>query len=429
MRRTLIHLAVVMIASSGMAASQSLPDPRSPALPSSTAPDPYRLPNPITSASSPLNAPDPNVARSLAEKVISGLDGLSDTIHKNTQTIRQLKGRIAALSNDRARLEADRAKILDELKKGFYCSTCGRAKSEFASEAEFWAHIREGASEGRRAVPASSEQVKNKSAEFDRKLNAIQDEQLKCQSSIREKNSENKLAYDQLKEGIALWQAATSFEKTAISVVDELNKQKFQDDLSNAKNEISRLDRDIARWAKSGNPDEVQRLRDERAMWQQVHARLTEEAAARIDYYWQNIREAEAKQQTEFENISRYIQRTDDFLYSARLAGDFLPTLNVSVARVGISTNRDQLGIRFNFGRLAASGLDVSNGAASQEVQAFLDLFGTLRLAAGWRTTYGVSGVESAPTTYVGPRPKSSTPLKIDKRVIDEKPGSKLPIP
>ena len=190
MRRTLIHLAVVMIASSGMAASQSLPDPRSPALPSSTAPDPYRLPNPITSASSPLNAPDPNVARSLAEKVISGLDGLSDTIHKNTQTIRQLKGRIAALSNDRARLEADRAKILDELKKGFYCSTCGRAKSEFASEAEFWAHIREGASEGRRAVPASSEQVKNKSAEFDRKLNAIQDEQLKCQSSIREKNSE-----------------------------------------------------------------------------------------------------------------------------------------------------------------------------------------------------------------------------------------------
>lgn len=418
---------------SGVALCQRLPDPSTPLAPATTSPDPYGLPKPNLvniSNSEILDTPDPSVARSLAERILTGLDGISGTVQKNMSAISKLNAKITALAGNRAKLERDRARILDELKKGFYCSTCNRAKSEFGSEAEFWQHISEGSKEGRRAVPASNEQIQTKMNEFGRKIQAIQDEQILCQTAVREKNSENQIGYDQIQQGLNLWQVATSFEKDAIYAQDEAYKKKLRDDAANAQNELSRLEREISVLRKMGKEDEARMLQDEKQTWNEMLRHVTDESNNRINYYWQNIRDAEAKQQAEFSSIQQYIGRTNDFVYSQRSALNFIPTLNVSVGSVAAYTSSEQLGLRFNFGSMAIGGLEVTQENSNQEVQAFMELFGKLRFGAGWRTTYGMSGVQSGPTIYAGPSSKPrGNKLKVDKAILEEKPRSRLPVP
>lgn len=82
----------------------------------------------------------------------------------------ELLGERRELWSEKYDLERAKEKALEELRQGRLCSDCGRAMSEFDSEAVFWAHIRSTA--GRYAKPASQAQLDKKEAEFDAKIAA-----------------------------------------------------------------------------------------------------------------------------------------------------------------------------------------------------------------------------------------------------------------
>jgi hypothetical protein len=109
---------------------------------------------------------------------------------------------------------------------------------------------------------------------------------------------------------------------------------------------------------------------------------------------------------------------------------NFMPELSVSTTLVDVYTSPQLLGINYRFGRLVKVGYEYEAQSASQESRSFLELFGMIRLTAGWRTIYTPEGrVISQPFYSAGSPPKKPKALKIRPIKIEEKPRTRLPIP
>ena len=87
----------------------------------------------------------------------------------------QLKPRMKAIEEAETETVAlinEKAKVIDELKKGWFCSVCGNSKTEIESHGEtFEGHLRD--VNGKR-VPAPPEKIAEKEREYDQKISNAQ---------------------------------------------------------------------------------------------------------------------------------------------------------------------------------------------------------------------------------------------------------------
>jgi hypothetical protein len=184
-----------------------------------------------------------------------------------------LRRNIAQDKRRKAQIKQERAAVLRDYKTGYFCSTCGLAKSEFASDAIFWQHIAEDASEGRHAVPATAQQTAAKEAEYKSKLAAVDLRIQQAQRSIADHELENRDGLDQLREGVGLWQAATEMEQLLLRVAEDAAGTRDKKDLADAQREIARLTTKRKSAFGAGDRDTIASIDDALSVWQQVESR------------------------------------------------------------------------------------------------------------------------------------------------------------
>lgn len=116
---------------------------------------------------------------------LSSIESKANSIEENRKKIKDLESKIQASYQDETAklnkikkqlsdLRTEKSNALYELRNGFYCSKCNTPKSEFESRGEsFTAHLN---SVSGRAVPASQEVIQKKMDEYDRKIEAKEEE-------------------------------------------------------------------------------------------------------------------------------------------------------------------------------------------------------------------------------------------------------------
>jgi len=336
--------------------------------------------------------PPASVARAMAQLALSGITAIAGQIQSNNRIIENLRTSLSDAEARKAQLERERPVVLADYRKGYFCSTCGRAKSEFSSEAAFWQHIAEGASDGRHAVPASAEQIAAKEADYRTKIAALDQQIQQARSQLAQKDRENRDGLDQLKEGTALWQTATEMEPQLLAVSEDAAQARDRKDLGDAQREIARLKGQ--RQSAAGSKEALVRIDDALAVWQQVESRTSDQSKLRYEAF---LRESTAAKETairEYAAISGQLANADPSLPS-------LPNLlsaSLPIGPLSVNSDGSTLGAKFRFGRIVSSGINASApDAATTEVRAFLDLAGRLRLTTGWQTRYTPDGVQNGP--------------------------------
>jgi hypothetical protein len=430
---------LLFVGQTGLA--QSLPDPDMKIRQQVKPPDPYRapgLPDPTQGATISLrqpgtsvDLPDPGVARAMAERVVSGVDGLTDTVQKNHSMIRQLSSRISHCNAQIHQLTQEMKEVLEDYRQGFFCNECGRSKREFGSDHAFYAHIAENAANGRRAIPASPEKIAAKEQEYLNKIAAFERERQSASRAISEKRAENQEAWPQIQEGLNLWRAATAFEENLIYAREEAVKRQEAAAIKQAEQNIAKVEAERRQLLSQGPQDKatIDRLNAERSLWESVKRQAQEDAARRVSYYWHDMKTASENRTREYTRLSGALQRTNEYGNAIRSQLNFLPSFTLPLDKVSVSFSPEFLGAKFKFGSLVSSGIRAgSPDATSTEVTTFLELFGRVKATVGWQTSYTPDGVMSGPTFGVSINPPNDKP-KVGVPKIEEKPRKELPRP
>lgn len=425
--------------------AQSLPKPDE-RLPSQVkSPDPFRvpgLPDPSQVSINPnakANLPSPDAARSMANRALSGINSLTDTVQKNLAMIRQFNQKIGELGAQIDALRKELVEVLEDLRHGHFCSTCGRAKREFGSDRAFWNHIAEGASSGRHAVPASAEQLAAKEKEYKDKIAGLERERSRLTAARNQKQWENQQAWDQIQQGIYLWQAAITLEESLLIAREEESKRQDAAAIKEAEQNLARVESERRRLLNQGplSKETLDQLEAGRSLWQQVKSRAEEDATRRVSYFWADYKQGRETRIREYTQMTEYVRRTDEYANTLRGLAGQIPGFNISLnqltkdpilSRFSFSYSPEQLGVRFKFGSLVSSGLTAGEtDATTTEVKTFLELFGKVQISAGWRNTtnpYDFSG----PTADINILPPKDKPKLTDSK-LEEKPKKELPKP
>ncbi len=152
---------------------------------------------------------------------------ITDLETKVTDSYAEESARLLQLKKQLPELLAEKAVVLDELRSGMFCSDCNRGKTQVERETgNFYAHIREGASSGRKIIAASPELIQQKTGEYDKKIAAKEEEIRKFtyeENEFSKKRDQWKKQVEDLKaQSIKLCEEITALSSTyKTQVVDE----------------------------------------------------------------------------------------------------------------------------------------------------------------------------------------------------------------
>jgi len=371
--------------------------------------------------------PQPSYARAMAERVVAGLDTLAGNISRNSDELARLRQRLADAQGRKAHIESDRDHVLEDYKHGYFCSTCGRAMSEFPSQSAFWAHIADGASEGRHAVPATAQQTARKEAEFAAKLAEVQREIRSLNADIQAKELENRDGLDQMREGMALWKFACEMEPELLRASLAAAQSKDERDLSAARQQIAQLEARRKAAVGSSDRDALARVDEAIATWRQVAQRIEDASAVRYSEFLRDSTRAAETANKEYAAISGIVARTYGTPYLPNL-----PNMSLTLGKVTVFAGGTTAGAKFRFGSILQVGISTgAPDAATAETRQFIEIMGRLKLSGGYQTRYTPDGPRdgivfdldlSPPKGEAAPKP---APDKIEKR---DRPGP-LPPP
>lgn len=412
------------------ALAQGLPDPfaggRAQAADSFRAP---ALPGPAVAVSPGSGGlPSPSYARSMAERVRSGVDGLTDTVQKNQAMIRRLDGTIRDCDTRIPQLQREKERVLDEYRRGAFCGGCGQTRSQLEAKGEPFPHPNQ------EIVAATPEQLAAKEREYNQRIDSLARERATATQVRGEKLEENKQAWDQIQQGLRLWQTAITLEQSLIAAHEDARQSREESEIKQAQRQLEQVDTGRRRLIASGKADRgtLETLDQRRALWQGILNRTREARARRIDYYWHDQQQAREDANREFAQLGNFIRRTHEYGQYGTLGFGAIPTLSVELARVSVSTSPEQLGLRFAFGSKVSGNLivGVNNATASTEVKAFLEVFGRVAGVA-YRTAYTPDGFEQGYSPVLGksePAPKGPT-FDLTPKPLEEKPKDLSPLP
>jgi hypothetical protein len=333
--------------------------------------------------------PQPSYARAMAERVVAGLDTLGGNILRTSEELARARQRLADAQARKARIEAERDRVLDDYRRGYFCSTCGRAMSEFGSKGEFWAHIAEGAPQGRHAVPATARQTAQKEAEFTAKLAEALRDIRSSSADIQAKEQESQDGLDQMREGIALWKYACEMEPELLRANLAAAQGKDERDLNAARQQIAQLEARRKAAVGSGDRDAVARIDEAIATWRQVAQRIDDAGTLRYDQFLRASTQAAETANKEYAAISGIVAR----IYGSNPYLPNLPNFSLTLGNVTMFGGGATVGAKFRFGKILQVG--VSTGApdaVTAETRGFIELMGRAKIYGGYQNQFTPSG-------------------------------------
>jgi len=384
--------------------------------------------------------PSPDVARSMAERVVSGVEQLTNTVNRNQSAIAKLDRLIPKLNRDIEQLKREMAQVMEDYRHGYFCSTCYKSMTELGGPERFRQHIAEGAAQGRHAVPATAEQKAAKENEYQDKIRGLEREMKSAVNERTEKLAENKYAWGQIQQGLNLWPFAVGFERDLIQAQEALTEQREKAAIHDAEQALAKVEAARAHLLQQG-PQQKELLDQMNATvqtYRNVLNKARSDAQNRISTYWSDLKDWETRRIDQYGRMSGGLQKTEEYRsYNRMNFGDMLPNFTLDTAQAPVFKDipvangfkleyeNRQLGLYFKFGSLAdvklSAGLTAGGDEISTEVKTFLELSsklgGKARIGVGSKTVYGPDGV----TTGTAPVFETEKTLKPKKTPKEEK--------
>jgi len=416
------------------------------------------------------NLPDPSVARNMADQTIEALNNLTGQFENNANKVQNLE---ANLANMRQQFTSNLSKIdqeiqdkqnkrdlvLNEMRRGAYCSQCKRSKTEIEATGEsFYQHLQRVHGQ---EIPAPYEDIVAKQREYDDAIS-----QLNSQRSaiVNRYNTEypreaqrvaqiktetfnnNQLIFQQIVEGYKFWQTATALEKNLLAAHEHAVQEQQKADIKFASDKLRQVEANQKAAMKKGplNTAAKKTFNDAIALWQAQKERALNADKNRLQTFWSEMQEMDKRNLAQWSVLSDTTRRVNaiadnNLPYLGSGAFD-LPHAGIKLTtpqgEVSIASSPDSLGINFELGKIgkiaegSSIGLSAGRSTTSTEVKAFIELFKTIKIEAGWKTQFTPSGVVSGPTANIevhSPMDKSdNTPLNLDPPVSKQKPDLPL---
>lgn len=129
--------------------------------------------NPDLMAQSSSNG-EVSTIESLVNQILSinkQIEAVKKRLKENDEKVAEYRKKILAIPDEVAKIEREKQQMIDECRKGYYCSKCNTSKSEFERRGvDFYAHLSE---VNGVAVPLAEEKIKAKEKEFDDRIAAV----------------------------------------------------------------------------------------------------------------------------------------------------------------------------------------------------------------------------------------------------------------
>lgn len=343
----------------------------------------------VTTALSRLPQPAELIAK--AESAANNIHNIFLSLESDKKRLERLDNSISDVNKQIDDLTAKRSEVLRDFQQGLFCSTCHRAMSEFPSAAEFWAHIQEGASEGRRAVPATQEQIDAKKKEFDDAMAALVAKKRSISNERQELLDGMSVKWKDIQTGFTFWQTAISFAHEA---ADYEGREKI-DAIDAAINRVDTLRAkttavlDTLRTQDNPNPSSIAVAMQMRDAWKKESDALLSERSDALRT------SAQVQQNLEDHANSQYGHLVSDMRSYEGIPDITLPALHISIDRVVVDTDPHSIEYRFRYFTGVVAGLRASTTETDTNVQVFIDLASSYRVGVAYITSLTRNGITS----------------------------------
>lgn len=429
------------------------PTPAQPSRSLPTVSDPTSSPSSVVSLFAPsdfnnmIDIPDPSLARAVAKEAVSKVDEKTQLIERNQSTINNLKKKSKELDAELDRLRREREQVLAELRSGFYCSKCMKSKTEIEQGGEnFEAHLQRVAGT---LVSASPEQIAAKAQEYDSKIanlvKRIESEKKRFAATTKERENENRTAWDQIQDNINLWRMAVSLEQGLIVAREKAVRKLELEEIAAANKKI----RELESGDRIGSPEAIAGVNSELALWKKIKAQAEGNAEKRFSSYWRDINQSNKDRNSESGKMHGFLPRTSEYsqwMLSNYYAYGSLPSFEISAEPLkriepALYKALGAIPISFGFkeGMISMKGnlkvpiigtvasMNVEAGRASPssfETRAFLELFSTFKIGMKYIDEYTLDGSirsqdiiletkSSKPRTEEGKSVSAETPKRV----------------
>ncbi len=400
-----------------------------------TPPNPFQVPlseGAVTLNASPsesIKLPDPGYARSLAQRAVSGLQQLANTLRQNTAMIDDLTKTLKGYDERLAALKQQKISELSEMRQGLFCTGCGRTRSDILTKDPSPAVFPHA---GMRIRGATQEELTATAKKFDDQIRSLETEKFKnspiLSQAIFEKQRESEAAAQQIKEGINFWRMATTLERTVIEARDYAAEQSDERTIKDASDALNRIKRQLADKPGSLDPASVAGLEGYKKFWEQLILQTQEQGVDRQRSQWIHLQKAKENEERDYREIVAAMRSIAPKPLVHPTVATILQNIPLSRGSVSVSMRADttgahpvgidQVGFKFRFGKPLSGSLMVdTSDPIGMEIKACAELLGTLQVCMHRRTVFGPNGVrtEEFPSVNVHQSTPQAMPIILNE--------------
>jgi hypothetical protein len=326
--------------------------------------------------------PVPNVARGMAESATTAIQNIASAIQSGSKEITQLDTRLAELDRRVQGLKNQEARVLVDYARGYFCSKCHLAMSEFPSEVAFRQHISE---VGAKIIPATAEQTAAKELEFRSQIATLENERANISRQKDQLQSENREAQGQFREALGLWYSAVESEPSFIKANSDEIERQCQAAIQEAQRHLDRIsnEKQNLRTLSGSTKDRIEDLNSEEATWKQTKQAYLAASSQNDIRVNSELAVAQENEVREWDQITNAAQQVSG------ITGVQLPTLDKTLSlsdlglKLSVSSGPEHLGVNLELNKWTSVGMNVTTTSNTMNAQGFLSLADKIKLQAG----------------------------------------------
>lgn len=314
---------------------------------------------------------------------------------RNEEGIRQKKLAVDKLNRERTLSE-------QEMRAGYYCSKCGRSKSQIEREdgISFLAHIQK---VDAKIIPAPASVIEKMKAQYDRSIRGLY-------AQIENVNRENRelqaLFSSELQPQTSvrfeLWNYALGLHRDCLWRESEMRIRRATGVLNYATKQLQEA-RVRQRQLLANDAEPAEYLRAAGAVSDYWLAAATS-ARRSLDeanaFYWKNYPDFDSDAQRSYDRI------VSQFRQAYRNFNVQLPTMNLNYRAITLQSTPSSIGLTYQIAPGVAASLRWHGEQTTQEVSALLTLANTFNIQAGMVTKETYDGsIFTAPTGSISLEP------------------------
>lgn len=275
---------------------------------------------------------DPSAGRSMAARVVSALNGLSQAGAQRLLESQKLKSEAAAKGMALNRLLAEIESKLNEFRSGEFCSGCSKTKTEILATGSEFPH------KDQTAIPMTEAQIEAKRMELQAPIDKLRAELVVIDARLKTIAAELAEILDQIHAGHSLWVTGVSYEHALIWEGKQYHEAVFRDEHQKAQAKISSLG---SAWATERDAEKLTNLRKEIDRWTVMKGNLEERRKETLQRSRAATTRASSRALQECESMSEYFDRP-----GIRLVLNLAPSLKI----IGSRGTLDGMGVYFRMG-------------------------------------------------------------------------------